>query len=231
MDDYTLTITNPFRLDPPSLPPAGEDYVGPCLIELEQHYRSGRGRWWRPKRAGYTDILTEAGVYPASEARGLARPGESYVVNARAALAGAREQLGSFAERVESARIVDLDVERAHKLLGPICRAAIDFTVFGDVPPAPRCSLEEAVEALRVVEAAPDNETTDPETGAKTRTIRTRPAPRLIAAAIAARDWASEPSGVDIPPIVVVPDAEHPGHVKGLFCIRFKVGAADEEEK
>lgn len=220
---------DPFRLDPPRLPPAPDDYTGPCLIELEQHHRSGRGRWWRPKRAGYTDILTEAGVYPAAEARGLARAGDAYVVDARAALAGARERLGLFAERVEGAAVVELDVERARKLLGPINMAAVEFSVFGRVPAPATCSLEEAVAALRLVEAAPDVREPDGKGGYST-VIVCRPAPRLIAAALAARDWPSSPAGEPGDPIVVVPDADHPGHVKGLFCIRFKVGTADGEE-
>ena len=114
------------------------------------------------------------------------------------------------------------DVDAAHALLGPISRAAIDFQVFGDVPPLPTCTLAEAVEALRVVEGAPDDETTDPETGVKHWTIRTRPAPRLIAAAIAARDYSSSPAGAPGDPIVVISDAEHPGYVKALYCFRHK---------
>jgi hypothetical protein len=94
---------NPFRLDPPRLPPAAPDYIGPCLIELERNHRAGRGRWWRPNRAGYTDIFTEAGVYPADEARRLARKGESYVVSAEAALTGAYVQMGRFVARMVDA--------------------------------------------------------------------------------------------------------------------------------
>ena len=102
-------------------------------------------------------------------------------------------------------------VNAAHALLGPICRAAIDFTVFGDVPPLPTGTLAEAVAALGVVDAAPKDEKINPETGAVTYTIRSRPAPRLIAAALAARDWSSSPAGAPADPIVVIPDDEHPG--------------------
>jgi hypothetical protein len=74
--------------------------MGPCLIELEQHHRSGRGRWWRPNRAGYTDIFTEAGVYPAQEARSLARRGASYAVDAMEAFVAAQADMQKLAERI-----------------------------------------------------------------------------------------------------------------------------------
>lgn len=51
-----------------SLPPVDDDFTGPCLIEVKPQHRSGRGRWWRPKSNGYTDIPGEAGVYSAEEA-------------------------------------------------------------------------------------------------------------------------------------------------------------------
>lgn len=43
-------------------------FVGPVLIEVDNRHRSGRGRWWRPKSNGYTDIPGEAGVYTYAEA-------------------------------------------------------------------------------------------------------------------------------------------------------------------
>ena len=43
-------------------------FVGPVLIEVDNRHRSGRGRWWRPKSNGYTDIPGDAGVYTYAEA-------------------------------------------------------------------------------------------------------------------------------------------------------------------
>jgi len=51
-----------------SLPRVPAGFIGPVLIEVDNRHRSGRGRWWRPKSNGYTDIPGEAGVYTYAEA-------------------------------------------------------------------------------------------------------------------------------------------------------------------
>lgn len=45
--------------------------AGLCVIEVAAASRPGRGRWWRPNRAGYTNEINEAGLYTAPEAQQL----------------------------------------------------------------------------------------------------------------------------------------------------------------
>ncbi len=37
------------------------------LLEVDPDHRSGRGRWWRANRAGYTDLVSQAGLYAVDE--------------------------------------------------------------------------------------------------------------------------------------------------------------------
>jgi hypothetical protein len=82
---------------PETFPPVDEAFTGPCLLEVRRDERGGRGRFWRPQRAGYTDDLLRAGVYSAAEARAIARGGHtSNAVDARAALQLAEARLHAF---------------------------------------------------------------------------------------------------------------------------------------
>lgn len=37
------------------------------LLEVDPDHRSGRGRWWRANRSGYTDLVSQAGLYGVDE--------------------------------------------------------------------------------------------------------------------------------------------------------------------
>jgi len=79
-----VTIDGLYRILPGnSLPPVPDDFTGPCLIEVKPGYRSGRGRWWRPKSNGYTDVCGEAGVYTYADAAKIcAGQDRVYIVDA-----------------------------------------------------------------------------------------------------------------------------------------------------
>lgn len=47
------------------------------LLEVKPSERQGRGRWWRPNGAGYTDDLAEAGLYSADDAERRERGGHT----------------------------------------------------------------------------------------------------------------------------------------------------------
>lgn len=48
---------------PVAFDPAPDGYDGPVMYEVRPDRRSGRGRFWRPGGAGYTDHPSYAGVY------------------------------------------------------------------------------------------------------------------------------------------------------------------------
>lgn len=51
--------------------PIPEGFDDLCLIEVMPEWRSGRGRFYRPKSDGYTDDPVQAGLYTGDEARAM----------------------------------------------------------------------------------------------------------------------------------------------------------------
>lgn len=91
-----------FRILPDEcLPPVPDDFTSPCLIEVRPKHRPGRGRWWRPRSNGYTNIPGEAGVYSAEEAEKICANQDRVY-------------------RVDAARVARLAQRSAEKLLNAI---------------------------------------------------------------------------------------------------------------
>jgi len=80
--DQSKAPSGPARI-PDSFPAVALGFDGPCLIEVRPEWRSGRGRFWRPNAAGYTDDVGRAGIYKATERHESER---SYFVDARVVL-------------------------------------------------------------------------------------------------------------------------------------------------
>lgn len=103
-----MTTNNAHR--PGSYPPVPADFNGPVLIELSWGEQRGRGRFYRPKCAGYTDDPMRAGVYPADVARGhlrgvdSAEDGGRYLVSAELILSDERARLDAFAAAIEAVK-------------------------------------------------------------------------------------------------------------------------------
>jgi hypothetical protein len=55
----------------PQGPEVPDGYEGLCYIEVLPKWRSGRGRYYRPKSNGYTNTASEAGLYTVDEARAI----------------------------------------------------------------------------------------------------------------------------------------------------------------
>lgn len=122
--------------------------------------------------------------------------------------------------RAHAAGVADAALQAAQKLMGGVCRVVFDFEVKGTVAPPLGATLPDLIDALRLDEAQPNEEHVDAD-GKRHTSIRARPDPRLIAAVYALEHYSSEPAGQPGPPIVVLPDSEHPDKVKALFVIRF----------
>ena len=50
---------------PHEFPTVPKGFAGPVMIEVWPTYRTGRGRFWRPKGGGYTDFPWRAGLFSA----------------------------------------------------------------------------------------------------------------------------------------------------------------------
>ena len=84
-----------------SLPAAPQSHTGLVVIELAKRHRPGRGRWWKPDRAGYTNCPGLVGIYTAAEAAEICVSGESYAVDAADLLALAEESAALLKLRID----------------------------------------------------------------------------------------------------------------------------------
>lgn len=64
---------------------APDDFDGPVFFEVAPEWRSGRGRFWKPAAAGYTDHPGYAGIYASP--RQVLGSDRSYAVSAHQVLA------------------------------------------------------------------------------------------------------------------------------------------------
>lgn len=65
---------------PAVFPPVAADFRGRCMFEVRPEWRSGRGRWWRDGGKGYTDDVSQAGIFP--DAEGVQGSERAYAVSA-----------------------------------------------------------------------------------------------------------------------------------------------------
>lgn len=65
---------------PDTFPSVADNFRGPCMYEVRPEWRSGRGRWWRAVGQGYTDDVTQAGIYDGPD--GVSGSERSYAVSA-----------------------------------------------------------------------------------------------------------------------------------------------------
>mgnify|MGYP001565471157 CR=1 FL=1 len=85
---------------PPAFSPVPLDFAGVMLMEVDLLHRAGRGRWLR-SAAGFTDDLSQAGIFFGT----LARVGHAYGVDARGVIAAYEAAARSALRKVQDAEV------------------------------------------------------------------------------------------------------------------------------